>query len=163
MTIKHATASVFTFAVVDGEWHIGMIEHPRLSWWMVPGGHVEGDETPAQGALRELVEESGFEGRLLPAPVLELPDGYPHPAVVAPWWTVAIKAGRDNHHPEEHVHIDHLYVAVVDAPLEPVAVAAHPFKWVSQAQLGELHSPDDTKVIGKELFGRIAELGSLTV
>lgn len=160
--IKHATASVFPFAVVGGRWCLGMIEHPRLGWWMVPGGHEEEWETSAQCALRELTEESGRKGRLLPAPVMELPVGYPHPAVTAPWWTVEVQASRDNHHPEPHVHVDHLYVAVVDAPDAPVAEAVHPFRWVSEAELAELHAPDDTKILGKELFGRIADLAQIT-
>ncbi|MCG3038985.1 NUDIX domain-containing protein [Streptomyces sp. S1A] len=162
MTIKHPTASVFPFALVDGRWRLGMIEHPRLGWWMVPGGHVEAGETPDQGALRELVEESGFTGRLLPAPGPELPAGYPHPAVAAPWWTVEIPAARDNHHGEPHVHIEHLYVAVVDAPGVPVGEAVHPFRWTAEEELAELHAPEDTKIVGKELFGRIGELARLT-
>lgn len=29
-------------------------------WWFTPGGGLEGDESPAQGAVRELAEETGL-------------------------------------------------------------------------------------------------------
>ncbi len=37
----------------------------RILGWSVPGGHLEPDEPPGQGALRELHEETGLVGRLL--------------------------------------------------------------------------------------------------
>jgi 8-oxo-dGTP pyrophosphatase MutT (NUDIX family) len=32
--------------------------------WILPRGHIEGDETPEETALRELKEETGLEGRI---------------------------------------------------------------------------------------------------
>ncbi|MGH3820933.1 MAG: NUDIX domain-containing protein, partial [Pseudonocardiaceae bacterium] len=43
--------------------------------WMLPGGHVEPDENPAEAALREVTEETGLTARLLPGPGLGQPDG----------------------------------------------------------------------------------------
>jgi 8-oxo-dGTP pyrophosphatase MutT (NUDIX family) len=33
---------------------------PGLRWWFTPGGGLEAGETPAQGAVRELFEETGL-------------------------------------------------------------------------------------------------------
>ncbi|WP_327318134.1 NUDIX hydrolase [Streptomyces sp. NBC_01235] len=35
-------------------------DDPADDWWFTPGGGVEGDETRAQAALRELAEETGI-------------------------------------------------------------------------------------------------------
>ena len=35
---------------------------PKLGQWCLPGGFIELDETPAEGALRELKEETGLTG-----------------------------------------------------------------------------------------------------
>jgi len=77
--IKHATAGAFVFAHVDGEWKLGLIEHPRLRRLMIPGGHVEGDEHCAQAAVREVAEETGLRVRLLPTPA----------ACTRPTWTTS--------------------------------------------------------------------------
>ena len=35
---------------------------PQAGHWSVPGGHLEPDETPQEGAVRELAEETGLTG-----------------------------------------------------------------------------------------------------
>lgn len=38
-----------------------LIKHKKLGIWLVPGGHVEGDELPHQAAEREFWEEAGIK------------------------------------------------------------------------------------------------------
>ena len=66
--VKHGTASVFLLARFDGGWRIGLIHHPRLRRWMLPGGHVEAYENPAEAALREVREETGLTAQLINTP-----------------------------------------------------------------------------------------------
>jgi 8-oxo-dGTP pyrophosphatase MutT (NUDIX family) len=40
--------------------HDGDPARPGERWWITPGGGIENDETPAQGAARELLEETGL-------------------------------------------------------------------------------------------------------
>ncbi|GIE93631.1 DNA mismatch repair protein MutT [Paractinoplanes rishiriensis] len=40
--------------------HGGDPARPGLHWWFTPGGGLSGDETPTQGAARELHEETGL-------------------------------------------------------------------------------------------------------
>jgi 8-oxo-dGTP pyrophosphatase MutT (NUDIX family) len=64
---------------------MGVITHPRLGWAMVPGGHVEADETPAEAAVREVSEETGLAGiRLIQPPSPRLPEGFPRERVEPP-------------------------------------------------------------------------------
>lgn len=41
------------------------IKGAQLGVWEVPAGHIEGDETPAETAARELFEETGLVARTL--------------------------------------------------------------------------------------------------
>jgi 8-oxo-dGTP pyrophosphatase MutT (NUDIX family) len=41
--------------------HGGDPARPGERWWFTPGGGLSGDETPAQGAARELAEETGLQ------------------------------------------------------------------------------------------------------
>ncbi|MDI3280552.1 MAG: NUDIX domain-containing protein [Bacillota bacterium] len=50
-------------AVIDGE-QVLLIYH-RRGEWLMPKGHVEPGETPAQAARREVGEETGISVRLL--------------------------------------------------------------------------------------------------
>lgn len=40
-----------------------LIKHQRLGTWLPVGGELMPDETPLEAAKRELLEETGFEGR----------------------------------------------------------------------------------------------------
>ncbi|WP_216917111.1 MULTISPECIES: NUDIX domain-containing protein [Nocardia] len=151
----HATASTFVFCRFEGEgWKIGLVLQPRLGKQMVPGGHVEDDETPAQAALREVVEESGLEVRLLRRASVPLPQGYPLEVVVEPWWTTLVDVPRDNHLAEPHKHLDHQYVAVADSP-DPVAQAVHEFGWYRLEELADLDLFDDTRRLAEFLFPHV--------
>jgi 8-oxo-dGTP pyrophosphatase MutT (NUDIX family) len=154
MTVKHATASVFVFSLFADGWRLGLIEHPRLGRLMIPGGHVEDDESQAAAALREVMEESGLRVRLVDAPAAPLPAGFPHPRVASPWWITEQSVPPDNHLPEPHVHVDHQYVAVAD-DRNLVAEPAHPFGWYGADQVGDLPMFEDSKLLAKMLFASV--------
>ncbi|MQA87717.1 MAG: NUDIX domain-containing protein [Streptosporangiales bacterium] len=65
MPVKHATASAYVFGRFPTGWRLGLVEHPRLGRWMIPGGHVEHHESQAQAVLREVKEETGLTVRPL--------------------------------------------------------------------------------------------------
>jgi 8-oxo-dGTP pyrophosphatase MutT (NUDIX family) len=126
---------------------------------MVVGGHVEVDETPAEAAVREVVEESGLQVRLLSYPMPALPVGYPHAPVAAPWWITEMMVPPDNHLDEPHVHVDHQYVALA-ASLVPVTEAVHPFAWFSSDQLEGLSMFEDTRLLARLLFPQIGVIAA---
>lgn len=161
--IKHATAGAFLFHHgEDRQWRLGLIEHPRLGRWMVPGGHVEHDETPYEAALREVQEETGFTNlNLLAAPGPGFPPGFPstHTPVPLPWWITEVEVGPDNHLGEPHVHVDHQYVATVTHPT-PATSGEHPFAWYTENQIAELPMFEDSKMLARSLFRSIEGLSA---
>ncbi|HBW17944.1 MAG: NUDIX hydrolase [Streptosporangiaceae bacterium] len=162
VTIKHATASAFVFCCLPAGWRIGLIVHPIFGRLMLPGGHVEPEESAPEAALREVTEESGLSVRLVAGPAARLPSGFPQSAVRVPppWWILEQPIPADHHLAQPHLHIDHLYVAVADSP-EPVSAAAHPFGWHSAAGLAGLPMFADTRMLAGALFGWLAEPGGL--
>jgi 8-oxo-dGTP pyrophosphatase MutT (NUDIX family) len=158
--IKHGTASVFVFAPGSEGWLLAMVQHPRLSMVMIPGGHIETDENAEQGAVREVLEETGLPVRLLPAPAACLPPGYPHRRLEQPWWITELAVPRDSHVGEAHVHVDHLFVGLADSR-DPVSPPVHDVVWLSEEQVAAHGSVfEDTKVLAKELFAAIGSLAS---
>ncbi|MGH3697497.1 MAG: NUDIX hydrolase [Pseudonocardiaceae bacterium] len=154
MTVKHSTASVFLFARRENSWHVGLIRHPRLGKWMLPGGHVEPNENPAEAALREVAEETGLAARLLPGPGLDEPRGANDLSVIAPLWIVEQQVSAERREPAPHVHVDHLYLAIAEAT-EPVSDAELPFAWYPADQLAAVDMFEDTRARSAYLLDRI--------
>ncbi len=61
----HITASAFVFT--SPPHYVLLIQHPTLSRWLQPGGHIEtADGSVLQAAIREVHEETGLAGLLSP-------------------------------------------------------------------------------------------------
>ena len=159
MTIKHPTASTFIFSEHDDGWKLGLILHPLFGKLMIPGGHVEQDETAPDAARREVAEEAGLAVSYIPALATPAPDAViaTRKLVSPPWWILEQPVDRDNHVGEPHFHIDHLYVAVAMVA-EPLRHPAHPFSWHAEADLAGLNMFDDTRDLAVTLFADIAQL-----
>ena len=75
----HLTASAAVLSP-DAEFTC-LVLHHKLQLWVQPGGHFEsGDESAAGAAAREVLEETGLTGEVLPVPALLSR----HPAPCAP-------------------------------------------------------------------------------
>ena len=154
---KEPTASALVFSRFAEGWRLCLIMHPRLGMLLPAGGHVEADETTAEAAVREVLEETGLRIRLLPPPAVPLPPGTPHVAVPAPWWLLEMRVPADRHEPGPHVHVDFIYVAVAEQVT--AGPAAHQVAWLSAAEVGEDPGViEDTRLLAKEVFARIDDL-----
>jgi 8-oxo-dGTP pyrophosphatase MutT (NUDIX family) len=60
-TGRHFTVAVF---VVSGG-RVLLHWHRKLGMWLPPGGHIEPGELPDEAAVREVLEETGVEVRLV--------------------------------------------------------------------------------------------------
>jgi 8-oxo-dGTP pyrophosphatase MutT (NUDIX family) len=169
VTVKHHTSSVFVFGQRAGSWRIGLIRHPRLHRMMIPGGHVEPEETCAEAALREVAEETGIAVTLVGPPAAPVPPGYRGRRVALPWWIAEYQVTADNHLGVAHVHVDHLYVALADsrppaagpAPADAVAptdAAEHPFGWYAADDLAGLDMFEDARLLARLLLTGLADL-----
>ena len=54
---RHFTATAYILK----ESRFLLIFHKKLRKWLPPGGHLDPNETPAEGARREVLEETGLE------------------------------------------------------------------------------------------------------
>lgn len=57
--VVRRTASAWEAAVISRRNRAGRLE------WCLPKGHLEGDETPEQAAVREIAEETGITGMII--------------------------------------------------------------------------------------------------
>jgi 8-oxo-dGTP pyrophosphatase MutT (NUDIX family) len=162
VAVKHLTSSVFVFRRFADGWRTGLIRHPRLHKMMIPGGHVEPEETSAEAALREVAEETGLAVTLVSPPAAPVPDGYRGRRVALPWWIAEYQVKPDNHLDVAHVHVDHLYVALADGT-PPAGTgaglpdASHQFGWYAAGDLPSLDMFDDAKLLARLLLTGLAD------
>jgi 8-oxo-dGTP pyrophosphatase MutT (NUDIX family) len=171
VTLKHQTSSVFVFRRLPGGWRIGLIRHPRFHRMMIPGGHVEQEESCAEAALREVAEETGLAVSLVGPPAAPVPRGYRARRVALPWWIAEYQVPPDNHLGVPHVHVDHLYVALADGTPPPPGTAQagdgaatadqpggeHPFGWYAAGDLAGLDMFDDARVMALSMLAGLAD------
>jgi 8-oxo-dGTP pyrophosphatase MutT (NUDIX family) len=166
MTRKHPTSSVFVFRRTGEGWRLGLIRHPRYGRMMIPGGHVEPEESQGEAALREVAEETGLAVRLVSPPAAPVPGGYRERRVAQPWWIVEYQVPRDNHLDAAHVHIDHLYVALADGAAAGSGLAlgepAHPFGWYAATDLPGLYMFEDARILAHALLSGLSGLSGVS-
>jgi ADP-ribose pyrophosphatase YjhB (NUDIX family) len=140
--IRHATASAFVFRRFTDGWRLGLIEHPLLERHTVVGGHVEDGESAEEAAVREALEESGYEVRIL-----------------APCGTAEYVVTSDNQLGRRHVHVDHQFVAIAES--EPIGRPAHPFAWYAAHELESVTMFDDTRELAHSLLPRVSAISGV--
>lgn len=114
-----------------------VIEHKRLKTWLPIGGELEPGETPAEAAVRELVEETGMVGefRTLAGAL----DGVP-PGLI----------GYEEHQAgSKGLHMNFVFVCFVSAlaEVQPNYEFAT-YRWVDRAELDALESPLNVRQFG---------------
>ena len=123
-----------------------LLWHRKLRVWLPPGGHLEPNEDPVQGAVREAEEESGLAVEVVSPPGqfrVERPVYLPPPAAVGIF-------DIDIDGQPFHQHIDFVYYTRPLAPVDfaaPIPEGIH--RWLTAAELGgafSLPSPDGTLV-----------------
>jgi 8-oxo-dGTP pyrophosphatase MutT (NUDIX family) len=146
-THKHATSSVHLFSADNDRPQIGLILHPRLNKWMLPGGHVEPHENEAEAALREVLEETGNVATLIkpnPPNLAGLSSGVPLPLII-----VEQQVPSDSTFSGAHTHVDHIYVAIATRKTQDPEL---PFEWYDADALAALDMFDETRQTAMHLF-----------
>ena len=66
--VEETSAGGIVLTLIDGSAHAAVIARRNRAGrleWCLPKGHLEGDETPPQAAIREISEETGIRGQIL--------------------------------------------------------------------------------------------------
>ena len=102
----------FTVAVfVVSKAHVLLHFHRKLGFWLPPGGHIEPGELPDEAAIREVQEETGVQIALVGPKALEVD----YPRQLAQPQGIQLEDISPGHQ-----HIDLVYFAAPDVPLQPI-------------------------------------------
>ncbi len=115
---------------------------------MSPGGHLHAGEEPHQGVLRELLEETGLEGKivdLLRAPNVDTPGVKQLPAPFCVLAEPIPASSREG----EHRHIDFIYVVAV-RPADALALCEEEVdgaRWFAAQELPEVETFENVRQV----------------
>lgn len=101
--------------------HVLLVRH-RARGWVPPGGTVESGETPRVAAARELVEETGVVGELMPVPA-----------------AVAVRSYRVDWAPTLSLS----YGVVIDRDVSLGGESGQPPRWVNLDETWDSVFPED--------------------
>ncbi len=135
---RHFCASAFVVNPYDKK--ILLIKHKKNKRWTQPGGHIEGNETPEETALREVYEETGLRVRLL-GERFPREDDYIRP--------LGIQRNRKTlNDGETHIHVDIIYAAIPndDSKLVLNKEESDDIGWFSREELEHIDCFPDIKI-----------------
>lgn len=127
----HVTASAI---VSDGGQRVLLHRHRILGIWLQPGGHIEGDEPPADAATRETLEETGIAvAHPAGTPTLLHVDVHPAPK------------------PSCDLHLDlrYLLLAPADARPDPPPGESQDVRWFDLEDAVEVSDPSVAAAVGR--------------
>jgi 8-oxo-dGTP diphosphatase len=132
---RHLTASM---VVLDPEISaVLLVHHKAADRWVFPGGHLDPNETLAECAVRETLEETGLETVIFDSTGVDVPGADWHPS---PWMTAAFPAPAKPHKNEPaHTHIDHLFIGFADSRL-PLKIAEGEVRQAQWVRVAVLHN-----------------------
>lgn len=99
---------VATVYILD-ESQVLLIFHKKLGKWLPPGGHLEPNELPHEGAIREAKEETGLDVELILQENLWI-DRWNAKSIPRPYFCMIEEIPERPGEPA-HKHIDQLFVA----------------------------------------------------
>ncbi|MEJ5248259.1 NUDIX hydrolase N-terminal domain-containing protein [Caldilinea sp.] len=109
-------------AIIDAEGRLLLIRRADNGLWALPGGALEVGETPAQGAAREALEESGVASE---------------PVALAGVWDSRLCGSMTRH------HMYHFVVLCRPLPTQPKAPASHAHEVLGVGWFREAELPTD--------------------
>lgn len=114
---RHFTASAVVVSPAGVLLHL----HKRLGLWLQPGGHIDPGEWPPDGALREVLEETGLRGLH--------PNGGPTLVHV------------DVHDAGSHTHLDLRYLVHAEGAPSPGAGESRQVRWFAWDEAQSIADP----------------------
>lgn len=127
---KHFAVSGFVLNEANDK--VLMVFHKKLGVWVIPGGHLEPNEYPHEGAKREILEETGVDAEIVSLASFKMEDNNKESVIPTPILCLSETIPAKGDKPE-HVHMDLIYLAVADSslPLKQQEEEVDAVKWMS--------------------------------
>lgn len=130
-----------------------MVHHKKLNVWVTPGGHLEPNELPHEGALREVKEETGVDAVVVDASPLRGASANKESQIPNPILTlqeiIPGKGGKP-----EHIHIDLIFLFEADeGAVAKQEEEVNDVKWMTWDEILETDTFGSIKAFANSMLG----------
>lgn len=144
-----------TAYVVDTQ-RVLLIFHKKLKKWLPPGGHLDPNELPSEGAIREVFEETGFCIELLPQENIWV-QNWNARSFPRPYMCLLEEVPERPGHPA-HQHMDFIYLAkLIGGEQKANHDEVDGIRWFTLSEVESLVSDqeifDETKQTLRQILG----------
>lgn len=138
MLIKQFATSVY----IINEQKVLLIFHRKFNKWLAPGGHLEANETPSEGAQREVYEETGLNIEFITQENVTI-DRSNAKSLLRPYLCLLEEIPAYGDQPP-HQHIDFIYLAKLTGGNEtPNFDEIYDMRWFSMEEIEALNPEID--------------------
>ncbi len=133
-----------------------MVYHKKLNTWVIPGGHLENDEYPADGAVREVLEETGVKATILNiGSKVKLTDSKKESQMATPFMMLS-ESIPEKGDKKAHVHMDFIFLGKADdkIPLIKQEAEVENVKWMTLNEVLECNTFDSVKEIARQTMDK---------
>lgn len=134
MMIRQMTATVY---ILEDE-KVLLIFHKKLKKWLPPGGHLEPNELPSEGAIREAQEETGLIVELIAQENIWIKPRHNGKSFERPYMCLLEYIPENNGYPA-HEHMDLIYLGCpTGGQLKRNSGETDGLKWFSLEEIEKL-------------------------
>ncbi len=157
--LRQMTAAVYI--VADDK--VLLLYHKKLRKWLPPGGHLDPNETPPEGALREAKEETGLDVAFIAQENVWI-ERWNAKSFERPFLCLIEEIPAHGGQPE-HQHIDFVYIArpIGNGALTQNTVESDGLAWYTLEEVEDLIDDEEifveTKEVIRVVFNKILTIG----
>ncbi|MBT4937442.1 NUDIX domain-containing protein [Candidatus Peregrinibacteria bacterium] len=134
--LKHFTAT----ALIIYNKKILLLKHKKLKSWLPPGGHLEENEMPHEGAKREAKEETGLDIEIISSRNINIPKSKFSQEIPRPHLCLE-EIIPEHKEVAEHRHIDFVFLAKAKN-LKLLKSPEEELRWFDYAAIEKLSSEE---------------------
>ena len=131
-----------------------MVYHKKLNTWVIPGGHLEANEYPADGAVREIFEETGIDATVVNSSEFDFKGNEKESSIATPYAMLSEFIPEKGDKPA-HIHMDFIFTCIAKEEIPKGREAeVSDVKWMTWEEVLKTDTFESIKEFARKRVGK---------